>query len=61
MPLIAEDSSLNRIIRLLPSKIAPIKLQPTFYRTLLAGPIAALCAQCDERPDVTSIAILGYN
>ena len=61
MLLIAEDLNLNKIIRLLPTKTTPTKSQPTFYRTLLAGPIAALSSHCDERPDVTSIAILGYN
>jgi hypothetical protein len=40
---------------------AQVKLQPTHYQTLLTSPTSTLWARCDDRPDVSSIAILGYN
>jgi hypothetical protein len=61
MLLIVEELGLNQLIRSLPTKTTSTKLQPTFYRALLDGPVAALSSRCDSRSDVTSVAILGYN
>ncbi|CAE6738333.1 hypothetical protein R20943_02295 [Paraburkholderia aspalathi] len=61
MSAVSENLSLVKILRVVHTKVTPGKPQATFYQTLLTGPATGLWSHCDDRPDVTSIAILGYN